>query len=159
LARVLVIGCGCRGRELSRALLADGHAVRGTTRDPARAAELRADGIEPWVGDPDRVATVAFALERVAVVVVLLGSAVGTPEALAALHGTRLEMLLSRVLDSAVRGFVYEGDGTVDRAVLGGGAAIVRSVCVRSRIPFVVVDGEPTVGALRDAVNSLLLTK
>jgi hypothetical protein len=159
LARVLVIGCGCRGRELGRALLADGHAVRGTTRDPARVAELRGDGIEPWVGDPDRVGTVAFSLERVAVVVVLLGSAFGTPDAVAALHGPRLQMLLSRVLDSPVRGFVYEGVGTVDRAVLGDGAAIVRSVCERSRIPFAVVDGERGVGGLRDAVNSLLLTR
>jgi hypothetical protein len=92
-------------------------------------------------------------------VVVLLGSAVGAPDAVAALHGPRLQMLLSRVLDSPVRGFVYEGAGTVDRAVLGDGAAIVRSACGRSRIPFAVVDGEPAVGTLRDAVNSLLWTK
>ncbi len=156
MARVLIIGCGCRGRELGRALLADGHAVRGTTRSVSRQAELEADGIEPWVGDPDRVATVAFALERVAVVVVLLGSADGSAEALAALHGSRLEMLLTRVLDSPVRGFVYEAAGTVDAAVLAGGAAIVRSVCERSRIPFAVIDGDPSVAALRAAVNSFL---
>ena len=32
----------------------------------------------------------------------------GTPEQLAALHGTRLEMLLERMLDTTVRGVVYE---------------------------------------------------
>ena len=32
LARVLIVGCGCRGRALAAELVAGGHAVRATTR-------------------------------------------------------------------------------------------------------------------------------
>ena len=151
MARVLIIGCGCRGRALGRDLIVDGHAVRGTTRDPARARELEAEGIEPWIADPERIATIASALDRVAIMVVLLGSATGPAEAL---HGTRLEMLLLRTIDTAVRGVVYEAAGTVDQAVLDAGAAIVRSACERSRIPVAVIDAAP--GAARAAIDGLL---
>ena len=37
MARVLIVGCGGRGRALARELVAAGHTVRGTTRDPAHA--------------------------------------------------------------------------------------------------------------------------
>ena len=117
--------------------------MRGTTREPGRVAALEADGIEAVVGDPDRVGTIAPALEHVGVVCVLLGSAAGSPEALAALHGPRLEMLLSRTLDSTVRGFVYESRGSVDPAVLDHGTGIVRSVCGASRIPYSLLDADP----------------
>ena len=117
--------------------------MRGTTRDPDRAAALEADGIEAVVGDPDRVATIAAALEHVGVVCVLLASATGSPGSLAALHGPRLEMLLSRTLDSTVRGFVYECRGSVDPAVLERGAGVVRSVCEDSRIPYALLDADP----------------
>ena len=43
-ARVLIVGCGCRGQALARELRAAGHAVRGTTRDPARADGDRGGG-------------------------------------------------------------------------------------------------------------------
>ena len=62
MARVLIVGCGCRGQALARDLRAAGHAVRGTTRDPARADAIAAAGAEPYVGDPDRVATLMEAL-------------------------------------------------------------------------------------------------
>lgn len=117
--------------------------MRGTTRDPERVAALEADGIEPVVGDPDRVGTIAPALEHVGVVCVLLGSATGSPEALAALHGPRLEMLLSRTLDSTVRGLVYECAGSVDRGVLARGAETVRAVCEASCIPYALLDADP----------------
>ena len=38
MARALIVGCGCRGRELGRELLAEGWQVRGTSR--------RAEGLE-----------------------------------------------------------------------------------------------------------------
>jgi uncharacterized protein YbjT (DUF2867 family) len=91
---------------LSRALVERGHAVRGTTRDPGRCAEIEAAGAQPLVADPDRVATLAGALEHVTVLVHLLGSAQGPR--VADLHGPRLEMLLSRVTDSPVHAVVYE---------------------------------------------------
>jgi NAD(P)-dependent dehydrogenase (short-subunit alcohol dehydrogenase family) len=131
-ARCLIIGCGCRGQALARELVARGHAVR--------IAAIEAAGAEPVVGDPDRVATVAPALEHVGVAVILLGSATGSPEALAALHGTRLDMLLLRMLDSTVRGIVYEAAGSVDASVLGAGAERVRSFCEGSMIPFALLD-------------------
>ena len=89
------------------------------------------------------VATLARSLEHVSVACVLLGSAVGSPEQLAALHGTRLEMLLTRVLDTTVRGIVYEAVGSVDRSVLHAGAARVRERCEDSRIPYALLDVDP----------------
>ena len=142
MARCLIIGCGCRGLSLARELIAAGHAVRGTTRDPARGPEIEAAGVEAVVGDPDVVATLARSLEHVSVACVLLGSAVGSPERLAALHGTRLEMLLTRMLDTTVRGIVYEAAGSVDAAVLEAGAARVRARCDDSRIPYALLDAD-----------------
>jgi uncharacterized protein YbjT (DUF2867 family) len=143
MARCLIIGCGCRGRSLATELIAARHAVRGTTRDPERAGEIEAIGAEAVVGDPDVVATLARSLEHVSVACVLLGSAVGSPEQLAALHGTRLEMLLTRMIDTTVHGIVYEASGSVDRALLDAGAALVRERCEDARIPFALLDADP----------------
>jgi len=139
LARCLIIGCGCRGLELARELVSRGHAVRATTRDPARAAEIEAAGAEAVVADPDRIATLVAALEHTAVGCILLGSATGTDEAVAALHSTRLEMLLLRMLDTTVRGVVYEVSGTVDADLLVAGGELVRRFCEDSRIPYALL--------------------
>ena len=45
----------------------------------------------------------------------LLGSAVGEPEVIAAVHGPRLERLIEKLVDTPVRGFVYEAAGRVQR--------------------------------------------
>jgi uncharacterized protein YbjT (DUF2867 family) len=139
----LIIGCGCRGLSLARALKADGHVIRATTRHHARLPELEAAGVHPVLADPDRVATLAPALEHVAVACVLLGSARADPAQLTALHSTRLDMLLTRILDSTVRGIVYEAAGTVDRALLDAGAARVKAFCEDSRIPYALLRAEP----------------
>jgi hypothetical protein len=103
------------------------------------------------------VATVAPAFEHVGAAVILLGSAVGSPEALAALHGTRLDMLLLRMLDSTVRGIVYEAVGSVDSSILDGGAERVREFCEGSRIPYALLDGGGDWPALAaDAVEGVL---
>ena len=91
------------------------------------------------MGDPDVVGTLVRSFEHVSVACVLLGSAEGTPAQLAALHGTRLEMLLARMLDTTVRGIVYEASGSVDRDVLAAGAALVRERCEDSRIPYALL--------------------
>ncbi len=96
--------------------------------------------MEGVIADPDRIATVIPALEHVGAACILLGSAIGGSEALAALHGSRLEMLLLRMLDTTVRGVVYEATGTVDPAILAAGGERVRSFCERSLIPYVVLD-------------------
>ena len=46
MARVLIVGCGCRGQELARGLRAAGHAVRGTTRDASGLETIEAAGAE-----------------------------------------------------------------------------------------------------------------
>ena len=143
MARCLIIGCGCRGQALARELRGDGHAVRGTTRVPDRTAAIEAAGAEPYVGDPDRVGTLFPALAHVGVACVLLGSADGTDEQLAALHSTRLDMLLEKMLDTTVRAVVYEAAGTVDPQLLAVGAGRVRHWCERSLIPYVLLESDP----------------
>lgn len=141
--RCLIIGCGCRGQLLAGALAGRGHVVRGTTRDRARLAEIEAAGAEAELGDPDRVATLMGSLERVAVVCILLGSATGSPEQLQALHGTRLEMLLTKLVDTTVRGLVYEAQGTVDAGVLASGAQRVRRFAERSLARTALLEADP----------------
>jgi hypothetical protein len=95
------------------------------------------------IGDPDVVATLARSLEHVGVACVLLGSAVGSPDQLAALHGSRLDMLLTRVVDTTVRGLVYEAAGSVDRQILDAGVALVRARCEDARIPYALLRADP----------------
>ena len=143
MARCLIVACGCRGLALTRELRARGHTVRATTRDPARRRELEAAGAEAFVGDPDRVATLAPALDHVGVACLLLGSATGPRERLEALYSTRLDMLLERMLDTTVRAVVYESRGSVEAELLRGGAERVRRACERSLIPLVLLDADP----------------
>jgi hypothetical protein len=113
------------------------------------------------VGDPDVIGTLARSLEHVSVACLLLGSAAGSAEQLEALHGTRLEMLLTRMVDTTVRGIVYEASGSVDAAVLEAGAARVRACCDDARIPYALLRADPgdvdawTTAAMA-AVNSAL---
>jgi hypothetical protein len=117
--------------------------VRGTTRRSSELPAIEAAGAEGVLGDPDRIASLVSALPAVSVACVLLGSATGPSAALAALHGSRLEMLLSRLLDSTIHGVVYEAAGTVDAAVLEAGAALVSAACTRSMIPFELLRADP----------------
>jgi nucleoside-diphosphate-sugar epimerase len=143
LARALIIGCGCRGRELGERLLAVGWAVRGTSRSEQGFAAIAAAGIEPAPADPDRVGTLVELVADVAIVFHLLGSAVGEPEAVAAIHGPRLERLLEKVVDTPVRGVVYEAVGSVDSGVLAAGAELVGVASRTWHIPAEVVREEP----------------
>ena len=140
MARALIVGCGCRGRELARALLKAGWQVRGTTRDAATAGAIEADGIEPLIADPDRIGEVLEGIEGVALVYWLLGSATGEPGAVAALHGPRLQRLLEEIVDTPVRGFVYEVTGELEPDRLVDALEILRGAGERWRIPFEVVD-------------------
>lgn len=148
MARVLIVGCGCRGQELARALADEGHAVRGTTRDRGRFDAIAAAGAEPVLADPDRVGTLVSALEAVAIVVWLLGRATGTPEALAALHGERLRAFFESVVDTTVRGVVLEPAGGVSRA-------IAQEAARTWSIPVVVLgdSAQQAVGALLDSAE------
>lgn len=143
MARCLIVGCGCRGRSLAAELSARGHLVRGTSRDPAALGAIAAAGAEAIVADPDRMATLVPALDHVSVVVLLWGTAAGEPGRVAELHGSRLEMLLHKLLDTTVRGVVYEAAGTVAPEVLEAGAASVSAACETSRIPNTLITAEP----------------
>ncbi len=129
--------------ELGARLLADGWRVRGTTRDPRRAAGIERAGIEPAVADPDRVGTVLDHVHDVSVVAWLLASAAGQPDSVAALHAARLERMLEELVDTPVRGFVYEARGSAPDAVLRGGVGIVAAAAERWRIPVATIDHDP----------------
>ena len=149
MARVLIVPCGCRGRALARELRAAGHAVRGTTRDPARAPLIAEAGAEPYVGDPDRIGTLMDALTGVTVVCWLMGT-VPVPE----LHGGRLRMLWEKLVDTPVRGVVYEGS-------LPEGESVARAAAETWRIPLEVLTADPAghdawLREARHAVDRLL---
>jgi uncharacterized protein YbjT (DUF2867 family) len=142
LARALIVGCGCRGRMLGGRLAAEGWAVRGTSRADAGLRAIEVAGIEPALADPERPATILELVGDVTVVHWLLGSAVGDAERVAAVHGARLERLLEKLVDSPVRGFIYEAAGTVSSRHLSEGAAIVRAASARWRLPARVIDAD-----------------
>lgn len=125
MARILIVGCGCRGQSLAREFVAAGHVVRGTTRDRARAGAIAEAGAEPFVADPDRIATLMPALEGVAAVVWLLAGATGNAEKVAALHGPRLRFFLEKIVDTGVRAFAYElpASGPSGRSLVAEAAA------------------------------------
>jgi nucleoside-diphosphate-sugar epimerase len=154
-----MVGGGCRGLALARELVADGHAVRAVTRSEARRAEIEAAGCECWIGEPDRIGTLRYALDNVTVLLWLLGTATGPN--VADLHGSRLRMMLEKVTDTTVRGVVYEAAGTVDAAALRAGAAELARAREVNEIPGALLQADPReesawVAAARAAIDSLL---
>jgi nucleoside-diphosphate-sugar epimerase len=154
-ARALIVGCGCRGRELGERLLAEGWAVRGTSRREEGLAAIEAVGIEPAPADPERPGTILELVNDVAILVLLLGGASGSEEELAAIHGPRLERLMEHLVETPVRGVLYEGTeegGEVVRA-----AARIWRIPVRT-IPPILSQG-PHIGLgdrLAEEVKALL---
>jgi nucleoside-diphosphate-sugar epimerase len=149
-ARVLLVGCGCRGRELAAELRSRGHAVRGTTRSESHLPEILAADADAVIADPNRLATLTPHLDGVSVLCWLMGS-VGVEH----LHGERLESLLETLVDTHVRGVVYEATGSAERAMLERGAALVRQAGETWRMPVEAV-GDGGVTALADAVERVL---
>ena len=117
--------------------------MRGTSRSEAGAEEIRARGHEAAVADPDRPAELLELVGDVTVVHWLLGSAAGSRENLEAIHGPRLERLLEHLVDTPVRGFVYEATGSVAPEILEGGAEAVREASARWRIPARILEADP----------------
>jgi uncharacterized protein YbjT (DUF2867 family) len=139
-ARALIVGCGCSGRALGGELREEGWAVRGTSRGVEGLVAIEAAGIEPARADPERPGTILDLVDDVAVLVWLLGSATGDAGDVPAIHGPRLESLLERLVETPVRGFVYEGAGSVDASLLAGGAELVRNAERTWRIPVAVTE-------------------
>jgi nucleoside-diphosphate-sugar epimerase len=142
-ARALIVGCGCRGRLLGERLLGEGWSVRGTSRRDDGLAEIEAAGIEAALADPNHPGTLLELVGDVTVVHWLLGSAVAEPAEIEAIHGPRLERFLEKLVDTPVRGFVYEAAGRVPRHHLERGEEIVRVAADTWRIPVAVVDTDP----------------
>lgn len=117
--------------------------MRGTTRSEERRDAIEAAGAEVWIGDPDRIATISYALADVTILCWLMGSASGPADKVAALHGSRLRMLLERSIDTTVRGLLYEAAGSVDPALLAEGAETVRAACGYSEIPHALLEADP----------------
>jgi hypothetical protein len=87
----------------------------------------------------------------------------GTVDARAAaeLHGPRLHSLLERLVDTPVRGFVYEGAGGVAPDVLARGARAVGEASGTWRLPVAVTEAKPSnhaawLAEMRAAVTSVL---
>ena len=157
MARVLIVGCGCRGRKLAGRLVRGGHAVRGTTRDPAQRAAIEAAGAKAVVADPGKLATLLPQVVGVGAICWLLGTATGAPE----LHGDRLRSFMERLVDTPVRGVVYEAAGSAGADQFAGGTAIVREASAAWRIPVEIVEADPAshagwITAMIEAIEHLL---
>ena len=122
MARVLVVGAAGRAAELG----SSGHVVE------------EADGVEA-----DRLATLTPRLEGVSVVCWLFGDAGDE-----ALHGDRLAALIDYLVDTPVRGFVYERSDDHP-----GGEEIVARARDIFRIPCAVVSpGDDLATAVSDVL-------
>lgn len=141
--RILIVGGAQRGLVLAGELIAEGHAVR-IAGDESRRAEIESAGCECWIGTPDRIGSLRYALENVTALLWLLGD-VDREE----YHGSRLEMMLERTIDTTARGVVYESFGKYGEQ----GSEIVARMASRNEIPYVLVAEDPSSGtAWRDAV-------
>ena len=159
--RALIVGGGRRGLALAGDLTAEGHAVRIVTRTEERDPAIRAVGAEPWRGDPDRIGTLRYALDNVTLLLWLLGTATGDPERVAALHGSRLEMMLERTVDTTVRGVVYEAAGTLAPELFASGILQLRRAGERNEVRFALIEADPADPgpwrrAAHEAIASLL---
>jgi nucleoside-diphosphate-sugar epimerase len=143
MARALIVGCGCRGRVLGESLLAASWQVRGTSRSQAGAEAIEGAGIEAAIADPDALATILDHLDGVTLIYWLMGSASGQSAAIRTLHTSRLDSLLAKLIETPVRGFVYEGAGSVDRDLLRQGARLATEAHARWRIPVDVTSSSP----------------
>ncbi|HEY6759551.1 MAG TPA: NAD(P)H-binding protein [Baekduia sp.] len=147
--RALLVGGGRPGLALTRQLAADGHAVRFVTRNEGFVPEIEAAGGEAYLGDPDRIGSLRYALDNVTVLLWLLGPAAGDPD----LHGSRLTMMMERTIDTTVRGVVYEGTEA--------GAAEVARMAGYNEIPYAILttprsDEDAWVAAVGEAIDGIL---
>ena len=140
-ARILIVGGGCRGRRLAALLVEEGrHAVRITTRTESGRAAIEATGAECLIGTPDRLATLREALDGVTIACWMLAAAQGERAQVEALHGSRMESFLCQAIDTTMRGFVYEAAGfAVAPEIRAEGERIVRTVAERNAIPAAIL--------------------
>lgn len=146
MARLLIVGGGCRGLSLAQELGAQGHACRITTRTEAGRAAIEAVGGECVIGTPDVIGTLRAALDNVTVLMWLLGTVDEAP-----LHGSRWRFMLERTIDTTVRGVIYER-GTDE------GVSNTVELAEYNGIPHALIDArtDPWQPAARAAIDRLL---
>ena len=114
-------------------------------------------GAEAAIADPYRLATVMPLLDGASAVLWLMGTANGSEDSVDAVHGPRLESMLEHIVDTPVRGLVYETGG-VERPA-------AEATCARAArtwaMPVEVVDASPGdheawLAAASDAVGRVL---
>ena len=131
MARAVIVGCGCWAREAGAVLVGRGWAVRGTSRSEAGRSAIEAAGLEAAPADPDRVGSIVQLLGDVTALAWLL-VAVPAPEG-TVLNSERLGSLLEKLVDTPVRGLVFEAPAS------GEGLAAVEDAATRWQIPVEVV--------------------
>lgn len=113
-------------------------------RDASRRADVERAGAECFVGSPDRLGTLRGALEHVTVACWMLATASGDPNEIRALHGSRLDQFLSSLIDTTVRGVLYEAGGSaLPREVIEQGERIVLEKAGRNAIPVQILRADP----------------
>jgi hypothetical protein len=147
-ARILIVGGGCRGRRFAVQMNENGHAVRITTRTEVGRAAIERTGAECWIGTPDRLATLRGALANVTIACWMLAAAHGEPDAVRALHGSRLEFFLTQAIDTTVRGLIYDATrGHVPPDALAEGERLVRTLTELNAIPMAMLGTDGATGA------------
>ncbi len=141
--RLLIVGGGCRGLELARLLIADGHAARCVTRSEQGRAAIEAAGGECWIGTPDVIGSLRYALENVTLLLWLLGTAEGPAEKVEPLHESRLRMMLEKTTDTTVRGVIYEAAGPVGAELTAAGVGEMEHARDANAIPFELLRSDP----------------
>jgi hypothetical protein len=115
--------------------VAEGHAARGTTRSREKLATIEASGAEAAIADPDRLGTLLTHVEGASVICWLMGSVSEGSE----IHGPRLCSFLDALVDTPVRGFVYEAAGSARE-----GTSVVLAAGEDSRMPVELVGTDPS---------------
>ncbi len=118
--RALITGCGYVGLELGRRLLAAGHTVAGLRRTSAGAAELRAAGLEPIVGDVTRAADLRPLAGRFDWIANCVSSSGGGVDEYREVYLGGMQRLVEAFSGTGVRAFVYTSSTSVYGQADGG---------------------------------------
>ena len=141
--RVLIVGGGCRGLDLAQQLIEDGHAARCVTRSEDGRAAIEAAGAECWIGTPDVIGTLRYALENVTLLL-------------------WLRMMLEKTTDTTVRGVIYEAAGPVGGELIASGLIEMEFAREKNAIPYALITADPLgdrpewIGQAQGAIDGLL---
>ena len=106
---VLIAGCGWLGTALARSLVGAGHRVTGIRRDPARARELEALGIEAMALDLCDPGTASRLPARLDWIVACQAAGAEGPDAYRQAYLAANLVLLSHARSCNAKAFVYTG--------------------------------------------------